>query len=231
MLPSSMLPTYSKQSATRTVNQILADVATQISSERVAVLLSQYHSKCHENERDMLWTDKYKPLRHQEVIGNEEQITMLSLWLSNWKQTASTDKKKVTDELDEFTTAVGSGPEGCGKTAAIYACAIEQGFNVIEINPSTKRSGARILELFGEATQSHHMEKWSTTPTTVEDVNTTTAQSDDSQDTLILFEEVDLLYEEDVGFFKAIRSLIHSTKRPIILTCNGMCIVDFFLDH
>ncbi|TUC02893.1 ATPase family AAA domain-containing protein 5 [Bagarius yarrelli] len=38
---------------------------------------------------------------------------------------------------------------------------------------------------------------------------------------LILFEEVDIVFEEDVGFLAAVKSLMTTTKRPIILTANG----------
>ncbi len=37
----------------------------------------------------------------------------------------------------------------------------------------------------------------------------------------MLFEEVDILYEDDKGFFGAIMQLMQTSKRPIILTCNG----------
>ncbi|KAI5613770.1 ATPase family, AAA domain containing 5b isoform X1 [Silurus asotus] len=38
---------------------------------------------------------------------------------------------------------------------------------------------------------------------------------------LVLFEEVDIVFEEDVGFFAAIKTLMSTTKRPIILTTNA----------
>ena len=40
---------------------------------------------------------------------------------------------------------------------------------------------------------------------------------------LILFEDVDVVFEEDEGFYAAVNSLAASTKRPVILTTsNGL---------
>ena len=49
------------------------------------------------------------------------------------------------------------GPPGCGKTATIYALAEELGYNVLEVNASSKRNGKTVLSHLQEATQSHSL--------------------------------------------------------------------------
>ncbi|XDV35955.1 hypothetical protein PO909_005816 [Leuciscus waleckii] len=50
--------------------------------------------------------------------------------------------------------------------------------------------------------------------------STSVGQSQSIPMSLILFEEVDVIFPEDVGFLAAIRTFMSKTKRPIILTTN-----------
>nr|XP_054607738.1 ATPase family AAA domain-containing protein 5b isoform X2 [Nothobranchius furzeri] len=45
-------------------------------------------------------------------------------------------------------------------------------------------------------------------------------QNNETAMSLILFEEVDVIFEDDVGFVAAIRSFLTTTKRPVVLTSN-----------
>lgn len=44
-----------------------------------------------------------------------------------------------------------------------------------------------------------------------------------SQNSLILFEDVDLIFEEDEGFVSATFQLASNTKRPIVMTLRDTC--------
>ncbi|KAG0042884.1 Sorting nexin mvp1 [Gryganskiella cystojenkinii] len=50
-----------------------------------------------------------------------------------------------------------SGPIGSCKTAAVYACAEESGYEVFEVSPGMKRTGKDVLGLVGEMAENHHV--------------------------------------------------------------------------
>lgn len=123
------------------------------------------------------------------------------------------------------------GPAGCGKTATIYALAEELGYNVLEVNASSRRNGKTVLSHLHEATQSHSLNNNSNAVTNSLDKlffgggksavkasrpETKTALS------LVLFEDVDIVFEsEDESFYNALTTLIQTSKRPIVLTLGS----------
>ncbi|KAJ1654359.1 ATPase AAA domain-containing protein 5 [Dispira simplex] len=47
------------------------------------------------------------------------------------------------------------GPVGCGKTAAVFACAKQCDYQVLELNASSRRTGKHVMNILGEVTQNH----------------------------------------------------------------------------
>jgi hypothetical protein len=147
------------------------------------------------------------------------------------------------------------GPPGCGKSAAVHACAEEQGWEVFEVYPGIgKRAGANLHDLVGEVGKNHIVghargddsnrvgsvkrppnifDRRGPTAADVEMIPKDPEPGDGSTNSavtavvqsLILLEEVDILFKEDAGFWPSVINLIRDSRRPVVLTCNGMDIV------
>lgn len=228
-----------------------------------------------------LWTDKYRPETVAQVCGNSEHVKFLAEWLKSWDEkghkigvangdTNDDSYQDISDSdysesaSDCENTLLITGPVGCGKSAAVFACAREQGFNVIEVNTSDMRNGAYVRQKFEEATKSHGLEKWSQeeviNPLRDDSLDPDSGTPDRTEyqclmscatrvmidcdqqkspvgyysglkacdeapkqvanKTLILFEDVDTVFDEDRGFISTILKMAETTKWPIILTSN-----------
>jgi hypothetical protein len=220
-------------------------------SEHAAKLFDTGQYKDHRR----LMTEKYRPSVPGELIGNIQKVDQLRSWLGTWTSMFSNisklnkkreEKRRKLLELErelfdlmdgnQSQCAVQSseekipgvllvcGPVGCGKTTAIYTCARASGYSIIEVNCAQTRSGKELLSMVGEATRSHKL-----TASTVEDdqshISDEYELNEPCLDSLLLIEEVDAVFEEDKGFWTAIQTISQSTRRPIILTCNGNALV------
>ncbi|KAH0587556.1 hypothetical protein H2248_006335 [Termitomyces sp. 'cryptogamus'] len=131
-----------------------------------------------------------------------------------------------------------AGPSGSGKTAAVYACAEELGWDVLEVYPGIgRRNGTGIDGLIGDAGKNHHVRKARTGVVGasdlagshylkenegVESVGNSMLAPCSVRQSLILLEEVDILFKDDTNFWTAVTNFIKDCRRPVICTCNGM---------
>ncbi len=87
---------------------------------------------------DLLWVEKYRPKKIEDIIGNEEAKATFVEWLKSKRRS----KKAV----------LLYGPPGVGKTALVNAAAKEFGFTIIEMNASDTRSEKAINAVAKPAT-------------------------------------------------------------------------------
>ncbi|KAJ1907382.1 hypothetical protein LPJ81_000794, partial [Coemansia sp. IMI 209127] len=106
------------------------------------------------------------------------------------------------------------GLSGSCKTAAVYACAEECGFEVCEIHPGQRRSGKDVLDTLEDALRSHTIVAASK--------GASATPENAANQMLILVEQVDILFEQDQRLWPALRQLALKSRRPIVLTCNDI---------
>ena len=142
-------------------------------------------------KNDLLWVEKYRPKKIEDIIGNEEAKATFIEWLKSKRKT----KKAV----------LLYGPPGVGKTALVNAAAKEFGHTIIEMNASDTRSEKAVNELAKPATSYLALD-------------TFTAES---KGNLLFLDEVDgIAGNEDRGGVSAIIEIVEKARVPVIMAAN-----------
>jgi replication factor C large subunit len=144
---------------------------------------------------DLLWVEKYRPKKIEDIVGNEEAKASFVEWLKSKRKS----KKAV----------LLYGPPGVGKTALANATAREFGFTIIEMNASDTRSEKAINAVAKPATSYVALDNFS-------------GQSQIKGKGNILFlDEVDgIAGNEDRGGVGAIIKIIEEARTPVIMAAN-----------
>src|SRR5919202_7120183 len=73
----------------------------------------------------MMWSEVYRPLRVEQMIGNEDARLSSVKWLSGW--------------INGSKPLLLIGPPGVGKTSFVHALAKQFNYDLIELNASDNR--------------------------------------------------------------------------------------------
>ena len=145
------------------------------------------------------WTEKYRPKRLEDIIGNRKPKEDLRKWAESWL--TGIPKKRAV---------VLMGDPGIGKTTAALALANDMGWQVLEMNASDTRNADAVMSI---ATQGALGETF----TDSGEFMTTR----EGRRKLIVLDEADNIFgREDYGGVKAIAQTILETQQPIILIVN-----------
>ena len=83
-----------------------------------------------------MWSERYRPRRLEEMVGNEEARDRLLAWLRRWKRGEK--------------AALLVGPPGTGKTTTVHLLAEKLGLQLVELNASDTRTKDRLSRRMGE---------------------------------------------------------------------------------
>ncbi len=143
---------------------------------------------------ELLWVEKYRPKRIEDIVGNEEAKAAFVEWLKNKRHT----KKAM----------LLYGPPGVGKTALINAAAREFGFSIIEMNASDTRSEKAVNAVAKPATSYVALDNFSGSPK--------------KGGNLLFLDEVDgIAGNEDRGGVSAIIKIVEESLVPVIMAANN----------
>ncbi|KAH0478603.1 MAG: hypothetical protein KVP17_003697, partial [Porospora cf. gigantea B] len=174
------------------------------------------------NESSTLWSEKYRPSKRQELVGNEHVVKKLYEWLRDWRTVVLEGHKKPAPppkympgqawpepERVNSPAALLSGPPGVGKTTAARVVAEELGYVVREFNASDAR-GKHVIEYLSQMTKGGgNLDRWSSSN-----------KEALFQGVCVVFDEVDGLSAGDRGGGQAMGKLIDVTRCPVICICN-----------
>lgn len=106
-------------------------------------------SQSQDEQRSLLWTDKYAPRSLKDICGNKGAVSKLQKWLEDWPANYKANfKRPGPDGSGIFRAVMISGPPGIGKTTAAHLVANIAGYDVIETNASDTRSKIVIADAF-----------------------------------------------------------------------------------
>lgn len=185
-----------------------------------------------------LWSELYKDCEKIDQINSTATASLvdwLRLWYGVKNDSENSGNESRSEDFSEFDEehlqgadriAILTGPPGCGKSTIIKVAARQLGLSILEINQSMCRSGKRVKDIVGEAMKSHRVtggrKSFSFGKRDSNPEEDAFSKEEYSPRTLIVFEEVDELHDDEPGFWRMIRELVSAEgcMRPIVCTAN-----------
>jgi len=153
-----------------------------------------------------MWTDLYKPVEMEDLVGNEGVVDQLYEWLRDWDDVVIRGEKKAVpfrfgaswkDVVNpNAKAALLSGPPGIGKTSAARLVCRLLGYEVLETNASDTRNKASIASVLGDLSSNQSIDYFSVAGVKKESVAT--------KKSVIIMDEVDGVGAGDRGGIAAL---------------------------
>lgn len=137
----------------------------------------------------ILWTEKYKPTKLSEVIGNKTSIMNIKKWFKDFKN------KKGPSSIKNALLLC--SPPGTGKTMLAHLICKELNYEVIEINNSSVRNETTLNNLLGGICKQQ---------------NNILTMFKQNNGYCVIVDDIDIMNLQDKGGINTIISLLHPKK-------------------
>ncbi|KAI4371444.1 hypothetical protein MLD38_019679 [Melastoma candidum] len=168
----------------------------------------------------LIWTEKYRPIVPNDIIGNPSLVTQLHNWLQHWNEqfleAGRKGKGKKANDPAAKKAVLLSGSPGIGKTSSAKVVCQMLGFQAIEVNASDSRGKAdsKIQKGISGSNANSVKELVSN-----ESLGSSMDRSKHCKSVLIM-DEVDGMSAGDRGGIADLIASIKISKIPIICICN-----------
>ncbi|CEF63454.1 ATPase, AAA-type, core domain and P-loop containing nucleoside triphosphate hydrolase domain-containing protein [Strongyloides ratti] len=187
-----------------------------------------------------LLSSALKPDVISDFLTNSNNVEKLRTWMKTWKDKITNPflfNKKKTECMEDdsdgsmdsinymeipFNPLIITGPSGIGKRSSIKFVAKELGFNLISLGCDEKRNSSLLttklsgaISNFGIKSSKEVMQNFFQ--------SASTQKKEDKKKlglTCVVIEDVDVIFDDDDGFWFTIKNFCTDSKIPIILTCN-----------
>ncbi|CAI8491676.1 unnamed protein product [Pichia kudriavzevii] len=171
------------------------------------------------------WCDLYRPTCHSENLQKEYISSDIFNWISNafltlksvdsnkrmlkLKRGANSTKDDFivyssdddSDSKEDVPCLILEGPVGCGKTTLVYSIIEQLNGHVFEFSSNESRSKKNLEFRLNQIGTTTNLEQ---------------------SNSIILFDDVDLINEDDKDFWSCVTNLLACSYRPVVLTTTSL---------
>ncbi|CAI5765564.1 family AAA domain-containing 5 isoform X1 [Podarcis lilfordi] len=180
-------------------------------AQELGFKIFEVNASCQRTGRQILSQLKEATQSHQ--VDKQGVNVHKPCFFNNYSSTKSPRKSSPRKEKSPRKFPVSPRKVGLKQSSASKTLA-----NYFKISPRPKNEEERV-----QGTNKGYTERLPKEKVQIQSLKRETGEEDSSKKSatsLILFEEVDVIFDEDVGFLNAIKTFMSTTKRPVILTTN-----------
>lgn len=141
-----------------------------------------------------MFTEKYKPLLVENIVGNQGNIQNIQQWYTNWFH-----DKDNKDKQSKNICALLSGPSGIGKSLCVELFIKKYNLNAITLSPEDKIDKEYITKIIIPSLQ--------------------IIKSFSNKNNIFVIHDIDCY--DDHGFISNVVLCLKETKIPVIAICNN----------